>query len=122
PRIATALTDHDFDIAVFEYWHAVGSIPAFHAKGVRCVLDMHDVLWQSYSRQLSAKTRLPAWWKGRSVAQYKTREEAAWQCFDALIAINAAEMDYAQEVIGSGKTIFYAPMGTDLEVWPYCYD
>ena len=39
------------DGALFEYWHAVDLIPLLQQRGVACILDMHNILWQSYRRQ-----------------------------------------------------------------------
>jgi glycosyltransferase involved in cell wall biosynthesis len=120
-RVAAALTGHRFDLAVYEYWHAFGSVPAVHDLGARAVLDMHDVLWQSYRRQLDARRHLPQAWKRRAVRLYRESEERAWSRFDALIAINAAERDYARAKVPAGIPVFYAPMGTDLDEWPACW-
>jgi polysaccharide biosynthesis protein PslH len=121
-RIAALLTNQHFDCALFEYWHAHQTIPTFHTHNIPCVLDMHDVLWQSYSRQLSAKRGLPAWWRDRAIKLYQQTEEYAWQQFDALIAINAAEGQYARGIVRDHIPIFYTPMGTDLSTWPYSWE
>lgn len=118
-RLAARLQPQQYDCVLYEYWHAVESVSLFQKNGVPCLLDMHNVLWQSYERQLRAKSSLPGWWKTRALAQYKAREEQAWRAFDALIAINAAEEQYARTIAPAGMPIFYAPMGTDLSVWPY---
>lgn len=120
-RVAAALDAAHFDCVLFEYWHAWQTVEVFRARGIPCVLDMHDVLWQSYARQLTARRGVPGWWKQRAIAAYRSAEEAAWQQFNALIAINAAECEYARKVVGGGKRIFYAPMGTDLAQWPYSW-
>lgn len=120
-RLNGALAGERFDCAVYEYWHAVDSLPVLQEKNVPCVLDMHNVLWQSYSRQLDARPGLPAAWKRRAIEKYQAAEEDAWQTFDALIAINQAEGDYVRQVVGPGKRVFFAPMGTDLGRWPYSW-
>jgi glycosyltransferase involved in cell wall biosynthesis len=119
-RVARVLQGRQFDCGVFEYWHAAASVEAFHRHGIPCVLDMHDVLWQSYRRQLAAKRWLPGPLRDRAVRRYRAREEAAWEAFDALIAINAAEQAYVREQLPH-KRLFYAPMGVDLEQWPYSW-
>jgi len=121
PRLTSALENVDFDCVLYEYWHAWESLPLFQDRGIPCVLDMHNILWQSYSNQLRAQRTVPGVWKRWAISHYREREEAAWKEFDALIAINQAEYDYTRQAIGEDKPIFYAPMGTDLEIWPYCW-
>jgi glycosyltransferase involved in cell wall biosynthesis len=120
-RVAAAIDGRDFDVVLYEYWHSVGSTEVFRSRGIPTVLDMHNVLWESYKRQLDAKP-LPGWWAQRAVRLYKQAEEAAWSQYDALIAINKAEEDYARDVVGLGMPIYYSPMGTDLSLWPYSWD
>lgn len=110
-----------FDCALFEYWHAVDSTTVFHQRGIPAVLDTHDVLWQSYERDLNAKPILPTWYKRRAIAAYKQREEDAWNKFDALIAINKEEEKYIRSVIAPETPIFYAPMGVDLDHWSFSW-
>lgn len=116
-RMAKYLSTYDFDVVVFEYWHAAATTAVFRAQGIPCVLDMHDVLWQAYARQLLTK-RLPDWYKQKVLHLYQQHEERAWSFFDGIIAINAAEYNYVHEQLPS-KQLFYAPMGIDLEKWPY---
>lgn len=120
-RIAANCKPADYDLVLYEYWHSVNSTVIFQRHGVPCVLDMHDVLWQSYDRQLA--THPYPWmraWRSRLVRAYRRREEAAWARYDALIAISEGEADYARSVVPD-KPIFVAPMGTDLAQWPYCW-
>jgi len=119
-RLDSALANARYDGALFEYWHAYRCIPALHARGVPCVLDMHDILWQSYAQQLS-KQVLPGWWKRWAIKRYRYTEEQAWHQFDALIAINRQEERYVRTVVGRRKPILYAPMGVDLAEWPYSW-
>ena len=121
-RVAQLLMSMDFDCALFEYWHAVESASIFQRQGIPCVLDMHDILWQSYARQLKAKRGLPEWWRQWAVRRYQKQEEAAWRQFDALIAINREEMRYVQTRVPPTIRLFYAPMGTDLTRWPYSWE
>lgn len=120
-RAVSALGGASFDLALFEYWHAVDLVPLLHERGIPCVLDMHDILWRSYQHQLEDRGWLPAWLVNRLVSQYRLREQAAWDQFDALIAINQAELDDARQVVSEHKPIFYAPMGVDLDKWPYSW-
>ena len=45
-RVAKMLGSRSFDLALFEYWHAESTVPYLRDKGILCVLDMHDILWQ----------------------------------------------------------------------------
>lgn len=119
-RVRQAIGSNHYDMVVYEYWHATASTEVFRQRHMPTALDMHDVLWQSYQRQLDLKAR-PAWWKKWAVRQYQRAEEAAWKAFDILIAINRAEGDYARTIVGAEMPILYAPMGTDLSKWPYCW-
>jgi glycosyltransferase involved in cell wall biosynthesis len=121
-RLESVLGSRNFDCVLFEYWHARKSIPLFHKKGISCVLDMHDILWQSYKPYLDAKTGLPNWWKQWAFDRYKMTEEQAWTEFDGIIAINAEEKRYVMSVISNDSSVFYAPMGTDLELWSYSWE
>lgn len=120
-RLEALLQDQRFDCVLFEYWHAAGSLPIFIRRGIPCVLDMHDLLWQSYSRQLEAHPWLPGWLRKWAVERYRRQEEAAWAKFDVLIAINRAEYEYTRQRAPENVQMFYAPMGVDLERWPYSY-
>jgi glycosyltransferase involved in cell wall biosynthesis len=120
-RLRSLLVSHQFDCVIFEYWHAAEAATVFQERGIPCVLDMHDVLWQSYDRQL-ANHQYP-WMRAlRSnfVQAYRRREEAAWAKYDALIAITSGEADYVRGIVPE-KKIIVAPMGTDLNKWPYCW-
>jgi len=121
-RLAAALGGAAFDGVLFEYWHAFKTARWFRQHGVAAILDMHDVLWQSFARQLDAPKFLPGWLKGWLAKRYQAREEAAWQDFDVLIAINRAEFDYTRGRVGAGAKLFHVPMGTDLAAWPHCWE
>ncbi|NDJ34788.1 MAG: glycosyltransferase [Chloroflexi bacterium] len=116
-RLHAALNGHRFDVAVYEYWHAVNSVRALHRKGVPAVLDMHNILWQSYRRQLADRA-VPDGVARRRVQRYRAAEEQAWKRFDALIAINRAEERIVQQMLPS-KPVYYAPMGVDMGRWVY---
>jgi len=110
-----------WDIVLYEYWHAADSLPIFQKRNIPCILDTHNVLWLSQKRQLDSVSWLPNFVKTKRVSKYKNREENAWKKFDALIAINKGEYDYIKSVVGKNVQVFYTPMGTDLDLWPYCY-
>lgn len=120
-RLDTHVENLDFACVLYEYWHASETPVIFQKRGIPCILDMHNILWQSYARQLAAKPYLPEWWRDWRVAQYKRHEERAWEKFDALISINAAEHESVRSRMSPSVPIFYAPMGTDLSSWPYSW-
>ena len=120
-RLAPILDSLSFDGVLYEYWHAFKTAPLFRQRGIPTILDMHDILWRSYARQLDARKGLPGWLKKMRINQYRVREESAWRVFDMLIAINHDEYDYARQRVMDGIKIFYVPMGTDIAVWPYCW-
>jgi glycosyltransferase involved in cell wall biosynthesis len=118
-RVKGAVSVEAYDLVLYEYWHAVRSVESFRRLGIPCVLDMHDVLWQSYDRQL--RTHSYPWmrvFREPLVRAYKRREEAAWRLYDALIAISEGEAEYVRELV-TDKPVFVAPMGIDLEAWSY---
>jgi len=118
-RVESALDGKDFDAVLFEYWHAHRTTSFFRQRKVATILDMHDILWRSYRRQLDAKIYLPTALKDWMTRRYQRREEAAWKDFDMLIAINQDELDYARQRVGNDARFFYAPMGTDISLWGY---
>jgi glycosyltransferase involved in cell wall biosynthesis len=120
-RIRRALGDRRYDVALFEYWHASAAVPELRDRGALCVLDMHDVLWQSYDRQLSARRWLPSPVRKWAVARYRRREERAWRAFDVIISINSEEDRHVREGLGREARVILTPMGIDLERWPYCW-
>ena len=113
--VASVLDPADFDLAFFHYWHAQGVVGAFKDAGVPCVLDMHDALWRARGSQLR-EAGAPAFWASRQERHYRRREEAAWERYDGVVAINAAEADEARAVVGD-RPVWYAPMGVPLERW-----
>ncbi len=119
-RVASFLDGARFDCVLFEYWHAAESAAVFQRAGVPCVLDMHDILWRSYERRL-IESRLPAAYRRWALDRYRRREEQAWTKFDAVVAINREEERYVRGTLSGEKTIFHAPMGTDLKLWPYAW-
>lgn len=120
-RIAEYCTIEQFDLVLYEYWHTHNSTALFQAYNIPTVLDMHDVLWQSYDVQLRTSS-YPwlRWLQPRFVEAYRQQEEAAWSDYDALIAISDGEAKYAQQIVPD-RTVILAPMGADLDKWPYCW-
>ncbi len=121
-RVASALGEMSFAAVLFEYWHAYRAAALFRERGIRGILDMHDILWKSFAKQLDDNTWIPRRFKQWLVDRYRAREETAWNAFDVLIAINQDEREYVRRHTRDGITALYVPMGTDLEVWPYCWE
>ncbi len=119
-RLAPLLANRGFDLALFEYFHAADFAASLRQRGTPCVLDMHNILWQSFARQLDARG-VRGEKKQRAVERYRSAEEAAWGKFDALIAISAGERDYAQMRARESQRVFYAPMGVPLVDWSYSW-
>jgi glycosyltransferase involved in cell wall biosynthesis len=121
-RLINALDGRDFDCVLFEYWHTYGTARMFKERRVYTILDMHDILWRSYARQLDLWKGLPTGLKNWRVRQYQRREEAAWNDYSALIAINRDELDYSRQKVSTDVDLLYAPMGTDISLWPYSWN
>jgi glycosyltransferase involved in cell wall biosynthesis len=120
-RISGHLGSKDFEGVLFEYWHAAESTAVFQRRGIPCVLDMHNVLWQSYQRDLNSGNRFGRAWRLRALRKYRAQEERAWSRFDGLITINREEHKYVEKTMSNGRRLFYAPMGIDLSEWPYSW-
>jgi glycosyltransferase involved in cell wall biosynthesis len=118
-RVASMLDGRHFDCALFEYWHAAKSAAVFRAKGIPVVLDMHNVCWKSLERDLGATRGLPESWARWAVRKYRLQEEASWDLFDSVIAINKEEEAYVRSRTPGRVAVVYGPMGTDLENWPF---
>ena len=118
-RVAAAVRVEDFDVALFEYWYAVRTAEVFRNASVPCVLDMHNILWKAYERQLASDRALPGWLRRAAVARYRRREEASWRSFDGVVAINREEERFVRDCgLSRDVRVFYAAMGVDLARWP----
>lgn len=120
-RIKKATKSGSWDLVLYEYWHSVDSVRVFQKESIPCVLDTHNILWKSQQRQLEPKYWIPKLLKQEIIQNYKKREENAWNKYNALIAINWGEFEYMQKVVNEEVKIFYTPMGTDLNLWPYLF-
>lgn len=118
-RVREAIGSREFDAALFEYWHAAESASVFKARSIPCLLDMHNVLWQAYDRELQHESKTPRWWRERALSRYRSAEERSWTEFDGVIAINEAERKYTASRVPASVRMFYAPMGIDLSLWPF---
>lgn len=119
-RVRSELGGLPFDCVVFEYWYAARATSVFRERGIPCVLDMHNILWRAYERQLRRVRRLPGWLRRWAASRYRRREEESWRRFDGLVAINREEDAYVRDSAArDGTRVFYAPMGIDLARWPY---
>lgn len=116
-RVFKALEGRTFDGILFEYWHIHKTARLFN---IPTILDMHDILWRSYLRQLETSS-MPQFFINWQVNRYQKQEEAAWNDFDILIAINQDELQYAQSRVKQNIDFLYTPMGTDISTWPYCW-
>jgi glycosyltransferase involved in cell wall biosynthesis len=120
-RIRSAVTPPDYAAVLYEYFHAMDSVPLFQQAGTPAILDMHNVLWKSREQRLNESSTWPAWLKRASLGSYRRREESAWDQYDALIAINRREHDLVKARLRPAQKLFYAPMGTDLSHWPFSW-
>ncbi len=119
-RLAPLVARCQYDLAVFEYFHTAEAAGWLRQRGIPCVLDMHNILWQSFARQLEGRG-ISGEAKARAVARYRSAEEAAWHQYEGLIAISEGERDYVRSRLVMGQQLFYAPMGIPLECWPYLW-
>ena len=120
-RICAAIKPGKYGVVLYEYFHAVDTVPVFRSAGVPAILDMHNVLWKAREERLNERGAWPAWLKRVSLRRYRRREESAWDQFDALVAINRSEHDLVHSRQQPAQKLFYAPMGTDLLRWPACW-
>jgi len=118
-RISSVLADNKYDCALFEYFHAFKSVEIFRKKNIPCVLDMHNVLWQAYANRQNESFYFSKWWRKKQLQKYTAAEEAAWNQFDGIIAINKEEYEYVKQTVKSDIKVFYAPMGIDLTAWKF---
>ena len=119
-RISDAIVGKKFDLVLFEYWHAYKSVQMFKSRNVPCILDMHNVLLQSYISHYNLF--LPDFVKKLHINMYQKEEENSWRNFDAIIAINKSEYNYVSGKVPSGIKLFYMAMGIDLGRWPYLWN
>lgn len=122
-RIANNVDLNRYRIALFEYFHAWKAAAALKRRrpDLLTVLDMHDVLWRSYEQHLDQESRAPRLWRRFALKRYRAAEERSWRAFNGLIAINRQEEAEARAHVGASSRVFYAPMGTDLNLWPYSH-
>lgn len=116
-RVSRAMTNRAYDAVVFEYWHAHKAADKSLFNGAPIILDMHNILWQTYKSQNVESNNRSPW----ALQRYKKFEEAIWKKFDYLIAINRDELAYVKSHLGN-KNVWYIPMGTDLSKWPMLTD
>lgn len=112
-RLQRVLKQRSYDAVIFEYWHAHGAIDKTWPGNTSVILDMHNILWQTYKSQNMASGKRSE----GALQKYKSYEEKVWKKFDHLIAINHEEASYVKEQLGSEK-VWYIPMGIDLDQWP----
>lgn len=128
-RLTSMLKSWDFDIVLFEYWHAASSAKIFQARGIPCVVDIHNILWKNYSSLLNSppifparwESALPKFWRNWAIARYRSQEEQAWKCFDGVLVMDPEEKKQVQSIVLDKVPIYFAPMGTDINAWPYSW-
>jgi glycosyltransferase involved in cell wall biosynthesis len=120
-RITSYFGEKSFDCVLFEYWHAANSTRVFRERGIPCVLDTHDILWQAYEQQINGSHLSPAV-KKWLINRYRVQEESAWNQFDTVIAINREEQKYLRAKVAKAVEVLHAPMGIDLSLWPYSWE
>jgi glycosyltransferase involved in cell wall biosynthesis len=121
-RVARAVKGRQFDCVLFEYWHVSDCVAIFRDKGIPCILDMHDILWQSYKMHLEASGNYPPFYKRYALSKYKTYETDAWRRYQLIVAITPSERDEVRKVLPHTAKVSYVGMGTDLSAWPYCWE
>jgi len=116
-RIKKELGNKKIDIVIYEYWHAYETINYFKSRGIPTILDMHNVLWQSYKIQIKSNNWLPRKVKELIVDRYKDKEQNIWKEFNGLIAINQKELEYVRTILDNQSNLTLIPMGIDLAKW-----
>jgi glycosyltransferase involved in cell wall biosynthesis len=121
-RVLPVVAGGNFDLVLFEYWHAWRAATACRHLGTMTVVDTHNVLWHTYGQYIDARRTYPTPLRAAAVRRYRSHEERAWAAFDVLIAINKSELAHLRTVAGPSCNVLYAPMGISMEKWPYSYD
>lgn len=116
-RISDALKDLNFDIVLYEYWHCHKTISLFKSRNIPVVLDMHNILWQSYKSSLESRPWIPRMISFYMQKKYRDYEERVWNKYDGIITINQREHDYLLKILPNKKQILFVPMGIDLSKW-----
>ena len=114
-RIKKIISNKRFDLVLFEYWHATHLCELFEKKGIICVLDLHNIIWQVQKQRFLEKKN--TWFTRHTIKQYKKSEELAWLKYDILIGINKNEYNYLKLKTPCRIKKLYVPMGVDLEKW-----
>lgn len=112
-RVKKGVKPERYEAVIFEYWHAHHAIDHATFGNTAVILDMHNILWQTFKSQGLANGKRSE----KALQRYKLYEEKIWHKFDYLIAINHEEASYVKEQIGKEK-VWYLPMGIDMEQWP----
>jgi len=121
-RVADSLQDKHFDVVLFEYWFSTPSVNYFKKLSIPCVLDVHDILWTKITSDNSNPYNLLKNIHTKFLAgRYRKLEEASWQRFDHIIAINHKEAVCVRERMKSNVSMITAGTGVDLNEWPYCW-
>ncbi len=119
--IENVLCDKNFDVVLFEYWFSSASVELFKKRGIPCILDMHDILWQKNVTSRNSNTGNVLVKKCQSFLdrQYRSFEETAWSRFNGLISINNVEEKYVRKKLPPNIPVVNAGTGVDLKQWQY---
>ncbi len=88
-----------YELILFEYVHYAPVSARLRQQGIRTACDLHNVLWWAHP-------------------PYRSYEEAAYEQFDLLIAINREEYHYLCRL---GYPTLYCPMSIDVSTHPYVW-
>ncbi len=116
-RVKKAIKAEVYEAVIFEYWHAHHAVDQATFGHKPVILDMHNILWQTFKSQGLASGKRSE----KALQEYKRYEEKVWHKFDYLIAINHEEASYVKGQMGKEK-VWYLPMGIDMEQWPQTVD
>jgi len=117
-RIKNNINSNDYNVVVFEYFHAYKVSDIFNKSKTRVVLDTHNIMWQTLEKQLKASKGIVK----ADIDKYRNFEINTWNHFTDIIGINENEYNYIKGIVKE-KDIkpHYLPMGTDLSLWSYDY-
>jgi glycosyltransferase involved in cell wall biosynthesis len=120
--VETATRGRQFDLALFEYWHAARATRVLQNRRIPCVVDIHNILSRNYGNYLDRLQGVPQLWKRWASERYGRAEKTAWRSFDGIITMNSKEEGEVRGIVGEATPMFSAPMGTDLSAFPYSWD
>lgn len=122
-RVKNALVNSSFDIVLFEYWLSARSVGCFKAKGIPCVLDIHDILWnwQESGQNYNSGSMLGKNHQRFLNWRYRCFEKATWRRFNHIISMNTVENQYLRQELSGNIFFENIGMGVDFKQWPYSW-